>query len=72
MILTKDELVRQLDSLVQEVSEMRLLMAGITEVLRPIDAVETDIWCGVEFSQEQLDVLMGRIESLRRDVASDL
>lgn len=72
MILTKDELLRRLDALGQEVGDMRDMMVAVTEQTRPVDAIDTDAWCSVEFAQERLDELGANVERLRRDVLSDL
>lgn len=72
MILTKDGLIRQLDVLAEELAGMRVVMHEVTEALRPVDEVNTDVWSAVEYSQEQLTALVSRVENVRRDVLSDL
>lgn len=72
MILTKDELVRNLDALSEELTGMKATMHQVTEQLRPVEEVNTDVWSAVEYSQEELGKLCERVLGLRRDVISDL
>lgn len=72
MRLTKDQLLRRLEEAVGETEDMRKMMAAVTEQTRAVEAVETDAWCSIEFAQERLGGLAGSLESLRRDVQSDL
>jgi hypothetical protein len=72
VILTKEQLVRRLDCAVAEARELQQMMLAVTEQTRAVDAVETDAWCSIEFSQERLDRFAASLEELRRDVLSDL
>lgn len=72
MRLTKEQLLRRLEEVLSETEDMQKMMAAVTEQTRAVDAVETEAWCSIEFAQERLGGLAGSLESLRRDVQSDM
>lgn len=48
------------------------MLVEISEHTRPVDAIETDAWCSLEWGAERLSELAAKVESLRRDVLADL
>lgn len=73
MRLTKDELVRRLDALGEELSALTPTVAQVTEITRGVDDVDTDDWAVINYlSEEQLPKVVEAVANLRRDVVSDL
>lgn len=72
MKLSKAVLIQRLEEFTAEVEELQRMMVAVTEQTRPVDAIETDAWCSIEFAQERLGRLADGLERLTRDARDDL
>lgn len=73
MILTKEELIRRLDALGEQVGALAPSVRKVADATQGLDEVDTDDWCVIEWmADEEVPALVETIAILRRDVLSDL
>jgi hypothetical protein len=73
VILTKEELIRRLDALGEQVAALAPSARKVADVTRGLDEVDTEDWCVIQWmADEEVPALMETIAVLSRDVLSDL